>query len=500
PLDVFLFQYSFDEVYLTVKTSGVNILNNLMLLLVFLLAVIAVFVWLTKAVFRSSTVKTAYLVVLVSLPFLPAWGVFLVDESDKFALNKSVVFYFNTIEKFCMGSADAQFSYTHLDAKEFQEANGSKKYIDLDFPLLRKFEQQNVLKPYFREFDTKPNIVILIVEGLNDDFIHAYRGVELMPFLSNLKHNSLYWDRCFALGERSFAAIPSILGSLPYGEKGFSGLPGYPRHFTLVSVLNANDYFTTFFYGQAGWFNKKDRFLEYNNIDKVLDNSKFDDKFQKIIEENYFWGYNDKDLFQQSLEMIEARSGKPWLDIYFSGTSHSPYRISEHEKYEAKFQDLLGKLENKADIDFFQAYKKYILTLIFVDDALEEFIAERRKSDDFENTIFIITGDHPMTEMPIKNSLKRYHVPLLLYSDKLIKPDKFSAKTSHLDIYESLLSFLTDYGVEPPEYSAALGGKLPMSKKSPETKLAFMNDNREIIDYLSDTYYLAGEDLFEVGD
>jgi len=501
PLDVFLFQYSFDEVYLTVKTSGVNILNIILLLLVFLLAAIVVFVGLTKHLFRGSTVRVTYLIVLVSMPLFLAWQVYLVDASDKFMLNKSVSFYSSAIKKFCFENAEDKHTYTHRDAKKFQETYASKKFIDFDFPLLRNFEQQNVLKPYFREFNAAPNIVILIVEGLNDDFIHAYKGVEMMPFLSNLKHKSLYWDHCFTLGERSFAAIPSITGSLPYAGKGFMGLKvNYPRHFSLVSVLNANNYFTTFFYGQASWFNKKDRFLEYNNIDSVLDNSKFDDKYQKIVEENYFWGYNDKDLYRQSLEIIAGRSRKPYLDIYFTGTSHSPYRISEQEKYEAKFLDLLEKLENKADVNFFQTYKKYILTLIFVDDALEEFISERRKSKDFENTIFIITGDHPMTEMPIENSLKRYHIPLLFYSDKLIKPDKISAKTSHLDIYESLLSLLTEYGVEPPEYTAALGGKLPVSKETTEKKMFFMNDNREIIDYLSGAYYLTGEELFKVGD
>ncbi|MCK9452976.1 MAG: sulfatase-like hydrolase/transferase [Bacteroidales bacterium] len=500
PLDVFLFQYTLEEVYLTVKTSGVNTLTNLVFILVFALAGLAFFVWLTKRIFRASTVKIVYLLIFVSLPLFLIRQVFLAEEVDKFALNKSVSFYSNTIKKYCFEKADDHLSYSQRDAKAFQEANASKTFIDFNYPLLRHFEQQNVLKPYFREFDTAPNIVILLVEGLNDDFIHEYRGAELMPFLSDLKRKSLYWDRCFTLGERSFAAIPSITGSLPYAGKGFMGLKAnYPRHFSLVSVLNANNYFTTFFYGQASWFNKKDRFFEYNNIDSVLDNSKFDDKYQKIVEENYFWGYNDKDLYRQSLEIIAGRSRKPYLDIYFTGTSHSPYRISEHEKYEAKFQVLLEKLENKADVDFFQTYKKYVLTLIFVDDALEEFISESRKSEDFENTIFIITGDHPMTEMPIENSLKRYHVPLLFYSDKLIKPDKISGKTSHLDIYESLLSLLADYGVEPPEYTAALGGKLPVSNETTGTKLFFMNDNREIIDYLSGTYYLTGEELFRVG-
>ncbi len=499
PLDVFLFQYTLDEVYMTVKTSGVNLLNNTLLLLAFLLSSTGFFVWLTKRRFSNFTVRISFVFILFSLLITLVLR-FLTYESDVFTQNKSVSFYTNTIKYFYVAKTYDQQAYSWRDAKEFQEIHGMKNYIDFDFPLLRSFESNNVLKPFFHDFDTTPNIVILLIEGLNDDFIHEYKGVELMPFLSNLKRKSLYWDRCFALSERSFGAIPSIIGSLPYAEKGFSGVRTYPRHFSLVSLLNVNNYFTSFYYGQAGWFNKKDRFFEYNNIDNVLDNSGFDDKYQKIIEEDYFWGYNDKDLFQQALEIIKPRSQKPHFDIYFTGTSHSPYRIAEPEKYEVKFQDLLKKLEDKTAIKFFQTYKQYILTLLFVDDALEVFINDQIMSDDFKNTLFIITGDHPMTEIPIKNSLKRYHVPLLLYSDKLIKAERFSAKTSHLDIYETLLSFLADYGLETPKYTAALGGTLPKNSETKGKKLAFMNDNREIIDYLSDNYYLAGNDLFEVGE
>lgn len=96
----------------------------------------------------------------------------------------------------------------------------------------------------------------------------------------------------YPFGERSFAAVPSILGSLPYGKTGFTLLEKLPRHLSLVSILNANNYHTAFFYGQGAWFHQKDQFFRYNNIDLLFDNNSFSSEYEKIIVGNdqFFWG------------------------------------------------------------------------------------------------------------------------------------------------------------------------------------------------------------------
>jgi uncharacterized sulfatase len=382
------------------------------------------------------------------------------------------------------------------DIHNFHQLFQSKEFIDNTYPLLYKAERNDSLGKMFKPFNKAPNIVILIVEGLNDDFIHSYKGSVLMPFLNQLKDKSLYWNTCFTLGERSFAVVPSILGGLPYGQKGFTLLDKLPRHLSLVSILNTNNYYTSFFYGQGAWFHQKERFFKYNNIDLVFDNTKYASSYDKIIvgDDNFFWGYNDKYLFNQSLAVIDTLPNKSRLDIYFTGTSHSPFAISNESYYSSQ----LNKLTTADNQEFFTTYEKYLKSLLFVDDALEEFFTLYKTNEAYENTLFIITGDHPMTEIPIANSLKRYHVPLIIFSEKLKEAKVFSNPVSHLDVPETLLAFLQNYVSIIPSISTSLGDKLFVEHQNETKQFAFMDDNREIIDFYSNGYYLAGNQLFKV--
>lgn len=499
PLDTFLYKYSIKEIFLTVNTSDLSYVNVFLLLTILLAAIFFSNQVLRKIKFSRPVIIAGYAIILLSVSSL----IFIrppIVNLNNYAKNKSLYFFSRSLSYFSDPKADSgQFS--NQNSADFQGLYPDKIFVNTEYPLLHEFKNNNVLKPFFNPFNSAPNIVILIVEGLNDDFIRNYRGTQLMPFLSQLTSQSLYWNRCFTLGERSFAAVPSILGSLPYGETGFSLLKKLPRHLSLVSILHASDYQTTYFDGQASWFHQKDRFYRYNNIDQIFDNSKFSEKYTKIIvgNDHFFWGYNDKDLFNQSFEVLDTLAKKPRLDIYFTGTSHSPFAISDPRYYDVRFSKLINELKNDSDIVFFNRYKKYIQSILFVNDALESFFTIYETRPDYDNTVFIITGDHPMTELPIANSLKRYHVPLIIYSKKLKAPKIFTHTVSHLDLYETLLSFLSEYNIRVPRQSAALGSNLISDPSDSEKRIAFMNDNREIVDFYSNNYFLSGEKLYSVG-
>jgi hypothetical protein len=105
-----------------------------------------------------------------------------------------------------------------------------------------------------------------------------------------------------------------------------------------------------------------------------------------------------------------------------------------------------------------------------------------------------------MTELPIENSLKKYHVPLIFYSPLLIQTETFSGVVSQLDLYETLLGFLSsDYNVNIPPVSASLGKQLTFSDVSENKTIVFMNDNRELLELYSNGYYLSdNKALFKV--
>ena len=318
---------------------------------------------------------------------------------------------------------------------------GEHQYPRSDFPLLHTFDRSDVLGNFLTKTNEAPNIVVLIIEGLNDDFIHDFHGVHLMPFVESIRDKGLYWERAFCLGERSFAVVPSALGGLPYGEKGFTLLDNYPYHFSLVNVLNSNSYFTSFFYGQGSWFHKKNKFFRYNRIDLNVDNSRFADKYEKIIvgDDNFFWGYNDKALFSNAISVIDTLNVSRLFSCYYTGSMHSPFIISEPGSYDQRLFEKIKRVSNSDDSDFLTRNKDYLRTTLFTDDALRNFFEQYAKREDFSRTIFIITGDHPMTEVPIANSLKRYHVPLIIYSPMVKSPRVFPGVVSQLDIYEPFL-------------------------------------------------------------
>ncbi len=489
PLDIFLYQYSIKEIFFTVSTSGTDIFLTVISFVLLLFVVLLSAWFISKIEFNQLTFRLIYIFVLASIPLYFVFNSLIEERYDKYSLNKPIYFISKSIKYFSNSK-----EIVNVNRNEIKELYSEKDFISEEYPLVHRAERDNVLGKYFYDFNRKPNIVILIVEGLSDDFIHEYKGAVLMPFLSQLKAKSLYWEHCFTLGERSFAAVPSILGGLPYGNKGFTLQERLPRHLSLVSILNSNDYYTSFYYGQGSWFHQKDRFFKYNDIDLIFDNSKFSDRYSKIIVggDNFFWGYNDKDLFNQSLNVLDTLNQKTRLDIYFTGTSHSPYIINNEEYYNKRLKEITTEPYK----EFYQTYSKYVKSVLFVDDALKQFFNEYEKRNDYDNTIFIITGDHPMTEIPISNSLKRYHVPLLIFSVKLKENHIFKDRVSHLDISESVLSFLQNYLTNIPQISTSLGGQLIYNEKDYQKNIAFMNDNREVVDFLSGDYYLSEGEVY----
>lgn len=496
PLDVFVYQYSYDEIYFTVTTAGIPFLKMLILLAV--IGSIPVFLfWFLRRRKKQGNPKTMAIFVL-SGAILTLVTLLLPENSNtKYIVNKSSFFYSKSIAHFLMPAVN----FDELNSENitfFQEQYPHKKFISTQFPLVHLRSENNDLYENMNEFDSIPNVVYIIVEGLSDAYVNEYRGMKLMPFLNELKDESMYWSSCLTLGERSFAVVGSSLGGLPYGDLGFTLLNRYPRHHSLVNLLGSKGFQTSFYTGQASWFHKNGDFFHHNNVDKVYDQTDFGEEFsqRKIIvgDDRFFWGYNDKDLFKLSLEQLNTSSKQPYFMTFFTGSTHSPFVISDGAYYSQKLQ----LFKNKNNADFISSNEKYLRTILFADDAIRDFIESYKKRDDYENTIFIITGDHPMSEIPRDGELRKYHVPLMIYSPKLKKPKVYTQMVSHLDLSTTILTFLENYTTSFPKETASLGYSLFPSNKKTSHKYAFMDGNRAMYEYYSDGYFLRKDQVFKV--
>ncbi|MEP5828902.1 MAG: sulfatase-like hydrolase/transferase, partial [Maribacter dokdonensis] len=374
-----------------------------------------------------------------------------------------------------------------------------------EYPLVQGPIIENVLGDYFELKEEKPNIVFIMVEGLGRDFVGE--GAEFggfTPFLDSLTTKSLYWENFLSNTGRTFGVLPSLLGSLPFGKSGFMELEEYPNKLTMFSVLKNNGYHTSFYQGTNSSFDKVDRFLNSENVDFILDKSGFGIQYQQQAEDaaGSSWGYPDKELFKKSIS-LERNEDQPRLEVYMTISTHEPFIPPNQDFFETKVDQILkngdfGSRETK----IIEKNNNVFATLLYTDDAIQWFMESYKSQPNYENTIFVITGDHRLIPIPQRNSISRFHVPLIMYSPLLKKTRKMSSISSHFDVTPSILALLDNaYEMKMPKKVAWMGGALDMETAFRSTKnIPLMRNKNELKEYISNEKLYTNGDIMELDE
>jgi uncharacterized sulfatase len=399
-------------------------------------------------------------------------------------------------------------------SKAVREQYPQFNYTDTDFPFVHNEAYQNVLGPFFKESVNKPNIVLIISESLSSSFSGKKTSLgSLTPFTDSLANVGLSWQNFLSNAPRTYGAIPDILASLPLcvNERGFINTQveypqhkKYPVHTTIIDLLKQNGYVCNYYYGGWGYFDNVGFYLREKNITHFVCESDFDKTKYRIkngLTTGQIWGYNDKALFNQSLDLFETHTlNKPFLNVFQTISNHSPFNLSEDIYYSDAFLEkryaalgLSKSLETKID-------KKIISSIFFADDALKEYFNRMQTHQEFENTIFIITGDHAIDLNIDSSPLKNYRVPLIVYSPLLKKAQTFSGLCSHIDILPSLLGLLEkNYGLKFPAEKQWIGEGLDTSlifKAKRNIPLNMLS--MDMPNFIYKNYLLQGENIYEL--
>lgn len=380
-----------------------------------------------------------------------------------------------------------------------------KLFYKKEYPLVKPFETTpDVLAPFFQIKEEKPNIVIIIVEGLGEEFIgkNEYRG--FTPYLDSMISKSLYWENFVSNAGRTFGALPSILGSLPYGEKGFLEMNPLPSNISLVSILKANNYKTSFYCGDESSFDRRINFLEYNGIDNIIDINKFGTGYEKTQpnESGFTWGYPDGEIFKKTLSELDEKQS-PRLDIIMTLTNHEPFDFPEKKDYLKKVDNIINTnktLElNKSEVN---TYKDIYASLLYTDHSIKNFMESYSKRPEYKNTIFVITGDHRLIPISQKDKLCRFHVPLFIYSPLLKKSETFKSVSSHWDITPSLISFLmNNYKMNKMEKTTWMSSGLDTVKNFRNIhQIPIMQNKGSINEYIYKDYLYSDGNLFKINE
>lgn len=493
PLGADLLGYSLSDILLTAESSGgVSVFGILGFLIVLAVGVSAL-LYARRTKVNSTIVRSAGVAIILmacAAPYvIPRVGTYGTERENALIANK--LHYFVT---------SAGGSLVATDRKD----NGMPS---VEFPFLHPDTTADVLSPFIALRDEKPNLVFIVVEGLGRSFVGE--GAEFggfMPFLDSLTVRSLYWENFLSTTGRTFGALPSIFGSLPYGENGFMEL-GHrmPAHISLISLLGGNGYATAYHYGGDINFDNQGAFLERQKIGSIVEQRSFIGKYTKAAanQEGFSWGYADGDLFEQALNEEKPAAQTPRLDIFLTLTTHEPFIPPENQKYGALVEDRLARLpwgEDRKSI--VRNYRQAFASLIYCDAMLRGFFEASARQARYKNTIFILTGDHRVIPIPPANALDRFHVPLIIASPLVRHPERFASVSSHWDITPSILALLhSRYHLSLPEQVAWLGTGIDTVRAFRNTHfLPLMRNKNQLLDYVAGGHFVAGDQLYAIRD
>ena len=483
PLDSSVLNYSLKELYEITSGSGTTAWWAYLCVILFP----ATYLFLTS----KTLLKIKWLAILFLVTMLLGWccpnvkrGNYMVAKDYYTVVNKEH-YWFQTLYGKIKQHQTAPNEINKEEVLAFQSHFPELSFVNPQYPFLHEENTPDRLSPFFNLSKEKPNIVIIIVEGLARTF--CGKDTEYpspTPYLNTLAQEGLSWDNCFSTSARTFGVLPALLGSLPYGISGFlTYQQNAPEVHTLSNILNHNGYATSFFYGGKNYFDGMGDFLFRNGVKHFLN----EEDYKDITERNYL-GIHDEKMFNAALKTINFSKNRPRLDIYLTLTSHDPFDFPNEEKYIKQYSDIIKQID--PSIRFSEKNMKALSSYLYVDDAIKTLIELYRKEPGFENTIFVITGDHNFDVSLWEIEVTR--IPFIIWSPLLATHKSFPAVVSHREFTPSMLALLShNYKFITPEKVTWLNTGLDTCSHFRSINfIPQMSGNRELVYFFYKNYFV----------
>jgi len=295
----------------------------------------------------------------------------------------------------------------------------------------------------------KPNVVLIILESWGAKYIGAMGSpVKATPVFDRLAGEGLLFTNFYATGRRSQEAMTSLLMGVPL----YSGLDIFTSGLEQNSfrgigrIFADNGYSTVFMHGG------KVGTLGLNGFAGVAGFGKYigmEDLDLAPGEYDGAWGVYDHAMLGHVNEELR-RQQDPFFLLWFSLSSHEPFRIPEGSEQIMANESREGKMYN---------------ALHYTDSSLGEFFRQAEKEDYFKNTVFVLVADHSAGRHLV-SIRERHLVPLLIYAPGRLQPGVVDLVGSQLDLVPTLMDVAGISG-----WHHALGNSL----LGPGPKYAFAN-------------------------
>lgn len=297
------------------------------------------------------------------------------------------------------------------------------------------------------------NVVLISMESTQNFVINQkINGEEITPFLNYLIKDSYYFDSIYdqtAQGKTSDSEfmIDTSLYPLASGSV-FVRKPSNVFN-ALPKILKENGgYYNAVLHGNnASFWNRED-------IYKGLGYDRFFSKVDYEVNEENSINYGIKDIpfFEQSAEHL-AELPEPFYTRLITLTNHFPFLIDEEDQY-------ISEPTTSQDV-----VNRYVTTVRYQDEAIKTFFNKLKELGLYENTIFVLYGDHfgisemyedgllellELEKSPV-NTVELHKVPVIIHIPGQ-EGKQFSNIGGEVDIRPTLLSLLGITNVDTPSF------------------------------------------------
>ncbi len=228
------------------------------------------------------------------------------------------------------------------------------------------------------------NIIVLHLESFQQFLINMkVDGQEVTPFLNSIFDNqaTISFDNFFhEVGQGKTSDAENML------ETGTFGLPqgslftelGSDNVFQAAPAIlkQSQGYTSAVFHGNVASFWNRDHVYKNLGYDNFFDRSYFEE-----ADETLGYGILDKNLFSESVGYLEHLQ-QPFYTKFLSVTNHTPYYTDD------KNFDFPGLNTGNSTVD------NYVRTAHYLDQSLEQFFTYLKASGIYQNSMFVIYGDH----------------------------------------------------------------------------------------------------------
>nr|WP_243448909.1 LTA synthase family protein [Clostridium perfringens] len=366
-----------------------------------------------------------------------------------------------------------------LSNEEKQEV---KNWLDANYENLPDNQYKGELKG--------KNLVVLQIESLEDFVINKkIDGQEITPTLNSILKNSYYFPNIYEENLTGFSSDADLMvntGMLPITNTATSF--AYPSRTltTLPSILEKNGYTTVSAHpevaGSWNWGEVHHSLLKFQNSYTLYDFNE---------DEIIGLGISDKSYLTQ----LATKAGdlkQPFYLFTVTLTNHGPFEIDDAHTTIKIPSEIEGTLIGQ-----------YFKTVRYTDEAIKMFMDKLKEEGRFDDTVFVIYGDHAGPNKYYKDQLKDVNfdgnywklnekkVPLIIYNPS-IQGKTIETKGGLIDVMPTVSYLL---GVNDGSLRNVIGRNLLNTNRNivalPEGEVAGEAKSQDELNHVKQSYDIS---------